>query len=75
VDKVVTISLYTGVKQELDGSNKGRVNIIQWLGVENTQFSLCGFRGASHWAGLCVLSIGQEMIPAMRQLRMCKVSW
>jgi hypothetical protein len=39
VDKVVTSSLYTGIKQEHDGSNKGRVNITQKLGVENMQFS------------------------------------
>jgi len=38
VDKLATISLYMTVKREDDGSNKERVNIIQWLGVENVQF-------------------------------------
>jgi hypothetical protein len=38
VDKLATISLYKTVKREDDGSNKERVNIIQWLGVENMQF-------------------------------------
>jgi hypothetical protein len=35
VDKLATIALYTTVQREDDGSNKDRVNIIQWLGVEN----------------------------------------
>lgn len=38
MDKLATISLYVTVKQEDDGSNKDRVNIVQWLGVENMQF-------------------------------------
>jgi len=38
VDKLATISLYMTVKREDYGSNKNRVNIIQWIGVENMQF-------------------------------------
>jgi hypothetical protein len=38
VDKLATISLYMTVKREDDGSNKDRVNITHWLGVENMQF-------------------------------------
>ena len=38
MDKLATISLHMTVKREDDGSNKDRVNIIQWLGVENMQF-------------------------------------
>jgi hypothetical protein len=72
VDKLATISLYTTVQREDDRSNKDRVNIIQWLAVENMQFAklsfLCGFRGASHSTGHCLLSTDQEMTLTMRQL-------
>jgi hypothetical protein len=69
VDKLATISLYMTVKWEDGGSNKDRVNIIQWLGVENTQFGttflFMWLRGASHWTGHCLLFTDKDMIPAM----------